>query len=609
MASRYHSGGQTESNWGLQLYRFKNGITLENEPIECYTSLLGSHPATLEENLLAFQALAPTPDPQTVNSNGPLALTLLLGAILAGPISAGLIWLYRRAVRKSMSSRKTPLKKTEQPSASVPPVGFPENVPVFPPVEYTSSTPLTTSARELYGRLLHGPWRVAAIYVLGGFCFAVIMTVANLAGEQFSPLRVLVLFWVSAWPIVLTINLIANAGRLQKFLTVLVYFLVFVVIEAVMIISGAAPAWPAPMLWLLLNLPATLLLLAFLSRRVRAVGPLVLIFLITALAGPQLIVLIANDRFLSLLIALGEPFGLGHTAILAALVFFGFVLTGPIGWLTLRWIRSRYERKKISDESITLDAIWLLFGLVQALVLSSRGVEWLLSGMLAFAVYKLVTRSGLALIKRKPENVKLLLLRRFSLGKESRRLFDALAKHWRHAGSIQLIAGVDLAQDNLEPHEFLDFLSGKLARRFIDTPEALETRLVQMDCEPDQDGRFRVNEFFCHDDTWRNVLSRLVRESNVILMDLRGFTDQDKGCLYEIRELINLVSLAQVQFIVDEKTESALLGCMRTSWNSLSSTSPNRLEPATLRLLRFKGSSGAELRKLLRSVSVAATAA
>jgi hypothetical protein len=227
---------------------------------------------TLEENLLTFQALAQTQDPQTVNSNGPLALTLVLGVILAGPISAGLIWLYRRAVKKSMRARKTPLTKTELPSITVPPVGSHEKAPAFPAVVHASSTPITTAARELYGQLLRSPWRLATIYVIGGFCFAVIMTVATVAGEEFTPLRLLVLFWIDAWPIILTINLIANTSRRQKFIAVIVYFLGFAVIEAVLIITGTAPAWPAPMLWMLLNGPATLFLLAFLNRRVRAVG-------------------------------------------------------------------------------------------------------------------------------------------------------------------------------------------------------------------------------------------------------------------------------------------------------------------------------------------------
>jgi hypothetical protein len=115
------------------------------------------------------------------------------------------------------------------------------------------------------------------------------------------------------------------------------------------------------------------------------------------------------------------------------------------------------------------------------------------------------------------------LLRVFSLGRRSERLFDALATHWRHVGNIRLIAGPDLATTTVEPHEFLGFLSGKLARRFIDGPETLDLRLSETDLEPDPDGRFRVSDYFCYDDTWLTVLSRLADESDAVLMDLRGF--------------------------------------------------------------------------------------
>jgi hypothetical protein len=39
--------------------------------------------------------------------------------------------------------------------------------------------------------------------------------------------------------------------------------------------------------------------------------------------------------------------------------------------------------------------------------------------------------------------------------------------------------GPDLATTTVEPHEFLGFLSGKLARRFIDGPETLDLRLSE----------------------------------------------------------------------------------------------------------------------------------
>jgi hypothetical protein len=153
----------------------------------------------------------------------------------------------------------------------------------------------------------------------------------------------------------------------------------------------------------------------------------------------------------------------------------------------------------------------------------------------------------------------LLVLRSFSIGRDGERLFDLIDRAWRRVGSIQLIAGLDLARRTVEPHEFLDFVSGKLARRFIDGPAAMDQRLRERDLRPDRDGRFRVNDFFCYDDTWKMVLSRLVHDSDVVLMDLRGFSAQNAGCIFELHELVRLVPLVRVVFIVDGRTDERLL--------------------------------------------------
>jgi NhaP-type Na+/H+ or K+/H+ antiporter len=82
------------------------------------------------------------------------------------------------------------------------------------------------------------------------------------------------------------------------------------------------------------------------------------------------------------------------------LMLLGLAVFGPIGWLTLRWIGARYERQKLSDQSITLDAIWLVFGIVESIVLFSGGAVFLFSGLLAFAVYKPISSAGLRLLER-----------------------------------------------------------------------------------------------------------------------------------------------------------------------------------------------------------------
>jgi hypothetical protein len=562
--------------------------------------------------MFALQALSESPEPAVMNLNGPLLFTLLLGVVLSAPISAALIWRYRRAVLKSMLARTT----TATPEApATPPNQGSRTLPELVTTDGVTST-MAPPAAQLYSAIRRGPWRVAAIYLVAGLGFATVMTALTLAADHlgfFLP-QFLVLFWISAWPLVLTVNLIVNTSPGAKVATALVYFVGFACLIILATVSSTAPVWSAPAAWLLYNLPATVLLLFFLNRRVRAVGPLVLIFLILALAGPQIVVAIigGQDWSIHLLLRVVEPFGLGGTSVLVAMLLFGFAIAGPIGWLTLKWIRRRYERKKISDETITVDAIWLLFGFIHSLMAASEGTIWLLSGFVAFLVYKFIAWFGFFLTSHRADpqrtNVRLLLLRVFSLGKRSEQLFGALAKHWRHVGSIQLIAGTDLATANLEPHEFLDFLSAKLARRFIDTPATLSLRIKEMDTAPDQDGRFRVNEFFSHDDTWKHVLDRLVSESDAVLMDLRGFGPQNAGCVYEIAELMNVVPLARVQFVIDQTTnEPYLLECMRGSWQSLKPSSPNQTNgSAGVRIFRFTGSGTGTLRELLRSLCAAA---
>lgn len=428
------------------------------------------------------------------------------------------------------------------------------------------------------------------------------------------PIRFLFLFWNYAWPVVLTVNLVTASTRRTKLATASIYFLVLATIGTIALTISPAFTWiEIPVFWLITNLLSTILLLTFLNRRVRAVGPLVLAFMVVATIGSNLALSItgSNEGLLRSISNLGFDLGLNASSTFIALIVLGFAIFGLIGWLALRWVGGLYERKKISDQSITLDSVWLLFGIDQSIILVFDGAGWILSGICAFLVYKVVASAGFSLLCRKADSAwrghKLLLLRVFSLGKRSERLFDAFGTYWRYIGSIRLIAGPDLATTTVEPHEFLDFLSGKLARRFIDGPQTLDLRISEMDIEPDQDGRFRVNDFFCHDDTWKMVLLRLVSESDAVLMDLRGFSPDNAGCVFEVNELINVVPLGHVVFIIDDTTDEKFLRqTVQDSWDRMPPDSPNRLPSSEqLRLLRFTGIHSGELKQLLRSVCAA----
>jgi hypothetical protein len=203
--------------------------------------------------------------------------------------------------------------------------------------------------------------------------------------------------------------------------------------------------------------------------------------------------------------------------------------------------RALYRQKRLSDQSLTIDALWLLFGVAQTFTLVFEGWVWIFTGLVAFASYKLVTLAGFALLRRQVLNEinapMLLLLRVFALGRRSERFFDAFSKLWRQSGSISLIAGPDLITTVVEPHEFLDFISGRLSRQFMQGEADLERRITDLDRKPDPDGRYRVNEFFCRADTWQMTMCRLVKESNAVLMDLRSFSPINQGCFYELEQL------------------------------------------------------------------------
>jgi hypothetical protein len=429
-------------------------------------------------------------------------------------------------------------------------------------------------------------------------------------------MRCLFLFWIYMWPVVLAANLLAVSTRRAIFATVGVYGIIFVLI-CMLSIAGNSKLTPGQLafVWTWMNLPATLLLLGSLHRSVRAVGPLVVAFVTLAVAGTLLVSSILSTNH-ALLRAVAQPLfhiGLSAGVVFVALHLAGLALFAPVGLLAMGWIRERYVHKRISDQSLTLDAVWLLFGVAQSIELSFDGPWWALSGLAGFALCKII-RAVLLPFRYGRRNVarpspRLLLLRVFSLGKKSQRLFDALDKHWRHIGSILMIAGPDLASTTVEPHEFLDFLSGKLARRFIDGPQALELRLTEMDLARDRDGRFRVNDFFCREEAWKTTLARLLNQCEVVLMDLRRFSPQNAGCIFEINTLINLMLADRLVFVIDKTTdESFLRKTIQRAWSQLPPDSPNRrCSSSPLRLFRLAGSRGHELRRLFQALCIAAT--
>ncbi len=489
---------------------------------------------------------------------GHLPAIIGVAAILTWPIGLALLALYRRAVRRSMGGRAS---------------GGPAVDPSRRDGEATHPVaPVVADARgespgTLIQELLTRPRRVGWLYAWAVLAFAIVMTLVTTPfvepGAPFRPVRFLLLTTMFAAPVVPVLAIVCAATRRRKLQIAAVYAAAYLAIVVVAtILSPEFSVAQGVVLWTLYNLPGVALAGLCLGRRIRAVGPLVFLFVAAGLLGADAAMLVASTSAssVSAAVTVGEWLALGGTGTFLGILALGFVVAAAISVLLLFWIRRRYEAKRISDESLTVDMVMWLFAFGDAIGLAFEHPVAPLGGVAAMIAFTAVLRVGRARVPLGAgAGAKLLLLRSFSIGARGERLFDALEKYWRRVGSIHLIAGYDLATRTAEPHECLDFLAGRLSRRFITGRGALARRLEEMDTRPDHDGRFRVNDFFCYSDTWRTVLLALLHQSDAVLMDLRGFSRRNAGCVYEIGELFKLLSLDRVLFVVDAETDSAFL--------------------------------------------------
>jgi hypothetical protein len=77
------------------------------------------------------------------------------------------------------------------------------------------------------------------------------------------------------------------------------------------------------------------------------------------------------------------------------------------------------------------------------------------------------------------------------------------------------------------------------------------------------------------------------------MMDLRGFSRHNAGCIFELHELARLVPLERVVFVIDRRTDETLLA--------------ETLGDHRAGVFRLDSMAGVRIRQLMRAVAVAAT--
>jgi hypothetical protein len=100
---------------------------------------------------------------------------------------------------------------------------------------------------------------------------------------------------------------------------------------------------------------------------------------------------------------------------------------------------------------------------------------------------------------------------------------------------------------------------------------------------------------------WRDGVTRLMGEASLVVMDLRGFTPDRLGCIYELQTLLDTVPLSRLVFLFDRTTRRrALETVLAEHWQQLDVNSPNLdTRDPILRLLDANSGETQVVRRLL----------
>jgi hypothetical protein len=379
-------------------------------------------------------------------------------------------------------------------------------------------------------------------------------------GEPLSPRGVTVVALLYLWPVVPGLALFWRWSRKRLF--------------AAMLLSVTAIF--AVLLWKFDSLlalkfvalevapPLVLLFLIFLGSATRAIAPWLLmpaaLLVASVLAGLEALTYLAQQEspLLKSLIAPleGLPGWIGVIVVFALFM----LLAAIIAWWPMRMLGRAlghvYSRKWLSDLLVLFTGVWAFALTDRALPLSTE------AGAKAFAMYlPLLWIPALMLLagrrQRTGQAPTLLVLRVFQRDEQARSLFDHIVERWRLSGNTLMIAGTDLADRTMDADDIFQFLDRRLAERFVVSPADVERRIAAFDMVADIDGRYRVNECYCHDTTWQDALQALVRYSDVVLMDLRGFQVHNAGIRYELTTLAQAARELRVVVLTDSRTDRA----------------------------------------------------
>ena len=471
---------------------------------------------------------------------------LLIVATLLALLGA---WVVARSYRASMKRlMKIPLAAPSTATA-------PEIVPGYPS-RATAPAPVTLAEnRDAHFRLL-------AAFLALTLVIALTRTLITqvIADGPITLKTVATLGAAYAWPVLPVIAVIGRWSRPRFVGAMLAWFVL-----AVLLLSWRTNenvSFAMVFKWMLFDtgLPLIVVTALCLGGASRAVGPWL---------APLFIVLSGSSQLgVDLLAAMVEDYSpivrwlaSWLNATLAIVLF--ALLPWLIAWWPARalgrWLAQAYRQRQVSELFYLFTAVWVI-ALIGPALGAIGDLGW---GALVCFLPLLWIPLGATLMQRfaapaiagRPPT--LLVLRVFQQDANVQDLFDHVIERWRLTGNTVLIAGTDLVDRTVDADDIFTFIDGRLGERFIHSPADVPRRLAEFEWRPDVEGRYRVNECYCHDTTWQDALAELLRVSDVVLMDLRNFVAANKGCLYELETLSSAPGLSRVVVLVNDTTELA----------------------------------------------------
>jgi len=171
--------------------------------------------------------------------------------------------------------------------------------------------------------------------------------------------------------------------------------------------------------------------------------------------------------------------------------------------------------------------------------------------------------------------LRLLFLWVFSSWERVNSLFLNLGATWRLLGPLQLLQGGAFVGSS---GDVFRSARGRAPQLVAATPELVDARISKLPKTPSRwMCMYSTDMLLCGDQSWRYAVTKLLADTDLVLMDLCGFSRQNAGCIYEISLLIDKIDLRRFLLLIDETTDLDFVhSTLETAWAHLAPSSPNR---------------------------------